>query len=274
MMDSVASTRKHNLDGQMGLFGMMEEDAASAIPIPKLPELKKADMMAMEKETTGIYLSGHPMDDYRQALKGTRVIPMGKLLAEDSGFADDQVVTVAGVIQSVKTKTTRNQTLMAYVTVEDDTGSMEMLAFSNALTQHGNLIRDNSPVVITGRLSLRDEKEPQILINRVQAISEFVRYAAAQMPKTPEQTAPAKRLPAPEPPPPEVLGMRLYLKLPSEESPLYPKVRAMLNMFPGSSTAVLFFDDTKTRRGTGYCPDPYLLQELKNVLGEGNVVLK
>ena len=258
----------------MGMFAMLEDDSAAHIPMPKLPELTLMERMLMEKETTGLYLSGHPMDDYRQALKGTRVIPMGKLLAEDSGFADEQVVTVAGVIQSVKTKTTRNNTLMAYVTVEDDTGSMEMLAFSNALTQHGNLIRDNSPVVITGRLSLRDEKEPQILINRVQAISEFVRYAAAQMPKTPEQTAPAKRLPAPEPPPPEVLGMRLYLKLPSEESPLYPKVRAMLNMFPGSSTAVLFFDDTKTRRGTGYCPDPYLLQELKNVLGEGNVVLK
>ena len=99
MMDSIASSRKKNLEGQMGLFSMLqEEDKAAAIPIPKLAEMKKGDLMLLEKETTGIYLSGHPMDDYRHLLKGTHVVPIGNLLDEESTYQDDQIVSVAGII--------------------------------------------------------------------------------------------------------------------------------------------------------------------------------
>ncbi|MBE6982984.1 MAG: DNA polymerase III subunit alpha, partial [Ruminococcaceae bacterium] len=79
MMDSIAAARKKNLEGQMGLFAMLQEEdeAAASIPIPKLNEISKADRMLMEKETTGIYLSGHPMDDYRPYLKNTHVVPIG-----------------------------------------------------------------------------------------------------------------------------------------------------------------------------------------------------
>ena len=132
----------------MGLFAMLqEEDKAAAIPIPKLAEMKKADLMLLEKETTGIYLSGHPMDDYRHLLKGTYVIPIGNLLDEDSTYQDDQIVSVAGIVQTIKMKTTRNNSTMSYVTVEDDTAAIEMLAFSNVISQHGNHLRENSPVV-------------------------------------------------------------------------------------------------------------------------------
>ena len=264
LMDTVASTRRKNLEGQMGMFGMLEDDSAAALPMPKLPELSRAELMLMEKETTGIYISGHPMDDYRQALKGTRVVPMGSLLEEDSGYSDDQVVTVAGVVQSVKTKTTRNNTLMAYVTAEDDSGSMEMLAFSNALSQYSGYLKENQAVVITGRLSQRDEKEPQIVINRVRAIQDFLR-------ETPE---PKPVVEQPQPRELPVAEKTLYLRLPSEGSALYPRTRAMLNMFPGQSRAVLFFADTGIRRGTLFGMDALLLEELKNVLGEANVVLK
>jgi DNA polymerase-3 subunit alpha len=90
MMDSVAQSRRKNLEGQMGLFGMLEDDdAASSVDIPKLPELKRADLMSMEKETTGIYISGHPMDDYRAMLAGTHVVPIAELISEDSNYADD-----------------------------------------------------------------------------------------------------------------------------------------------------------------------------------------
>ena len=107
----------------------------------------------MEKETTGIYISGHPMDDYRKYLRGTHVVPMSELMGEESKFRDDQIVSVAGIVQSLKMKSTRNNSMMAYVTVEDDTASMEMLAFSNVLSQYGGYLRENSAVVATGRLS-------------------------------------------------------------------------------------------------------------------------
>ncbi|MGN1017063.1 MAG: OB-fold nucleic acid binding domain-containing protein, partial [Faecousia sp.] len=255
MMDSIASSRKRNLEGQLGLFAMLDqEDAAGKIPIPHMPELGRADLMAMEKETTGIYLSGHPMDDYRVYLKNTRVMPIGKLMDSDENLKDDEIVSVAGIVQSVKMKTTRNNSMMAYITVEDDTASVEMLAFSNVLGQYGGYLKENCAVVVTGRLSLRDDKEPQIVINRARPISDF----AEQRGQDSQPQAPST----------------LYLRLPGEEGTLYPKVRAILNMFPGTSGAVLYFADTKVRRGTRCSFADSMLRELKNLLGEANVVLK
>ncbi len=259
MMDAIASSRKKNLDGQMGLFGMLEDDTSTAIPIPNMPEKNRVDLMAMEKETTGIYISGHPMDDYRLYLKNTHVVPIGALMDSENHYNDDQIVSVAGIVQATKMKTTRNNSMMAYVTVEDDTASIEMLAFSNVLSQYGGYLRENSPVVVTGRLSLRDDKEPQIVINRARPLSD---YAKAE----PVQEKPAQQ--------PQALPGKLYLQLPSEEGKLFPKVKAIIHMFPGDSQAVLYFKDTKLRRGARCSIDSRMLQELKNLLGEGNVVVK
>ncbi len=258
MMDSIADTRKKNLTGQLGLFSMVEEDEGGvAIPIPKLPEMKKADLMLLEKETTGIYISGHPMDDYRHLLRGTHVVPIGSLMAEDAVLQDDQIVSVAGVVQSVKMKTTRNNSVMSYITLEDDTAAVEMLAFSNTLNQYGGYLKENQPVVVTGRLSLRDDKEPQIVINRARHISDF---AAGEQEPVPQQGT--------------VLNGTLYLKLPSEEGTVFPKIRAILNMFPGESPVVVYFADTGVRRGSRCTLDSRMLEELKNVLGTENVVVK
>ena len=255
MMDSVAVSRKQNLEGQLGMFAMLEPEKAR-IPIPSRPELSKAELMSMEKETTGIYLSGHPMDDYRTFLRGTNVVPIAALTAEDSRYADDQIVSVAGIVQSVKMKTTRNNSMMAYVTVEDDTASMEMIAFSNVLSEHGGYLKENFPVVVTGRLSQREDKDPQIVINRVRPISDY-----------------SQKPPAPVPPEPPA-GGKLYLRLPGETGKLYPKVRAILNMFPGDNSVVLYFADSGLRRGTRAKLAGSMLRELTNVLGKENVVLK
>ena len=252
-MDSVSSSRRKNVDGQLGMFAMLEDSAVS-IPIPNLPEMQKADLMLMEKETTGIYLSGHPMDDYRHLLRGTHVVPIGSLMDEESTYQDDQIVSVAGVIQSLKMKTTRNNSMMSYVTLEDDTASIEMLAFSNVLSQYGVYLRENQPVVITGRLSLRDDKEPQIVINRARPMSDF-----AQENKIPERI---------------IQNGTLYLKLPGEFEPLFGKIKAILNMFPGDNAVVVYFADTKQRRGSRCALDARMIEELKQVLGSENVVVK
>ena len=254
MMDAIASSRKRNLEGQMGLFSMLDQDQGPGkMEIPRRPEYSRAELMSMEKETTGIYLSGHPMDDYRRLLKNTHVVPIAELMREDRPFSDDQTVSVAGIIQAFKTKTTRNNSMMAYVTLEDDTASIEMLAFSNVIGQYGGYIRENSPVVVTGRLSLRDDKEPQIIINRARPMSDY-----EEQPQEPRPAPPST----------------LYLRLPSEEGKLYPKIKAILNMFPGSQKTVLFFEDTRVRRGTACQFRENMLRELQSVLGEGNVVLK
>jgi DNA polymerase-3 subunit alpha len=258
MMDSIASSRKKNLDGQMGLFAMLQDtEDAVEIPIPKLPELNKAELMLMEKETTGIYLSGHPMDDYRHLLKGTHVVPIGALMEEENPYQDDQIVSVAGVVQSIKMKTTRNNSMMAYVTLEDDTASVEMLAFSNVLSQYGGYLKENQPVVIVGRLSMRDDKEPQIVINRARPMSDFENQPQAEEPvrETPKSGT-------------------LYLRLPTEDGPLFRKIRSILQMFPGQSKVVVYFADTQQRRGSSCALDDRMLNELNSVLGQENVVIK
>ena len=262
MMDSIADSRKRNLEGQMGLFGMLEqEDKAAAIIIEPKEELSKAELMAMEKETTGIYLSGHPMDDYRKFLKNTHVLPIGTLMGEDCPVKDDEIVSVAGIVQAVKMKSTRNNSMMAYVTVEDDTASMEMLVFSNALNQYGGYLKENAPVVITGRLSIRDDKDPQIVINRARPISDF-----AQQPQVQPKVAP--RISA------KPLSGKLYLKIPTQDCSECRKVKAIIKMFPGDSEVVLYFADTKLRQGSRCLLAENMLAELKNLLGNENVVVK
>ena len=107
-------------------------------------------------------------------------------------------------------------------------------------------------MVITGKLSLRDDKEPQIIINRAIPITDLL--------QAPESAAPVART--------------LYLKLDGEEDLRYQKVRSIVNMFPGEETVKVFFADTRKMRGARASFDERMLTELKNVLGETNVVLK
>ena len=259
MMDSINTSRKKNLEGQIGLFSLMqEEDTSLSIPIPPMPEMSKAELLLLEKETTGIYISGHPMDDYRAHLKKTKVVPIGELMGEESTFEDGQIVSIAGVVQSVKTKTTRNNSQMAYITLEDDTASIEMLAFSNAFNEYGGYLKVNSPVVVIGKVSLRDEKETQMIVNRVRPMSDYANGMPADEAVSYEKT----------------MDGTLYLRLPTEEGPLFARIRSILQSYPGKSPVVVYFEDTKLRRGSACTLKPALIAELKQVLGNDNVVIK
>lgn len=248
----------------MGLFSMLsDQDSAGKIDIPYMEELPRADLMAMEKETTGIYISGHPMDDYRQLLKGTSVVPISALTGEESRFQDEQIVSIAGIVQTIKMKMTRSNTMMAYVTIEDDTASIELIVFSNALNEHGGYLRENAPVVVVGKLSVRDDKDPQIIVNRVRPMSDFTDpYVKPFL----HELIPPKQEPSGD--------STLYLRLPTENCREYKKVRAIVNMFPGDSTVVVFFADSRKRQGARCLLRNSMIDELKNVLGEANVVLK
>ena len=157
-------------------------------------------------------------------------------------------------------KTTRNNSMMAYVTLEEDTASIEMLAFSNVLSQYGGYLNENSAVVITGRFSLREDKDPQIVVNRARPITDFSEVS--------EYTPPVEQQPTKQ------LEGTLYLKLESENAPRYGKVRAIVNMFPGDSTVKVFFADTRKMRGARAALDTRMLRELENVLGKEDVVAK
>jgi len=258
VMDSVSENRRQNVEGQMGLFDlMMNDNSAPAVPMPDIPELSRAERMAMEKETTGLYLSGHPMDDYRPLLAGSHVVPIGEVLESfsegDGIYCDEQIVSVAGIVQKIRQKTTRNNSIMAYVTLEDDTGMMEALTFSNVLSQYGSMLQENQPVILVGRLSVREEKEPQIVVNSVRLIGD-----------APMETQRQK----------EAKKGKLYLKLPGAESRQTAKTRAILNMFPGKMQTVLYDAESGSRETVTCQPEEIMLKELRALLGEANVVIK
>ena len=258
VLDGIAVSRRKNLEGQLDLFGMGDESQQASLPalqLPDVPEYTPQQRMAMEKEVTGLYLTGHPMDAYRDVAKTMGAVTIGSILndfKQEGGptrYRDGNQVTIAGVISTYRTRTTKNNTLMAYVTLEDDTASMELLCFSRVLNESGGYIRENSAVLVTGRISVRDEKEPQIMTDTVRPLGELDG-------KVQEREE------------------RLWLRLPSREDARLRKIQLALSFFPGQNQVVLYFEDCKKRVGSRCMIHPALVEDLKERLGEKNVVVK
>ena len=258
VLDGIAESRRRNVEGQLDLFGIGGQEEQNvvqpALVLPDIPEYSAAELMTMEKETTGLYLTGHPMDQYRELVRRRGAVPIGSIMtdfAREEGpqeYRDGQRVMVAGIVAAYKTRTTRNNTLMAYVNLEDDTGGMELLCFSRVMDESGGYIRDNSALLVTGKISVRDEKEPQIMVDSIRPLSDLGE------PDQQEQV--------------------LWLRLPSREDPRMRKVRLALSFFPGEQQAILYFEDCKKRVGTRCQIAPSLVKEMKERLGENNVVVK
>ena len=266
VMDAVADSRRQNLEGQMDFFSLADGGSGGRknvkeIPLPDIDEYTPEERMLMEKETTGLYLSGHPMDQYREAVRRLGAPTIGSILgdfAQEGGptrFADDQRITICGIVTSSKTKTTRNNSLMAYVTVEDDTASIELLCFARVLESCGPYLKENQAVVVKGRLSVRDEKAPQILCDSAYPLS------AAGAPAAEGQTAKA---------PDQVL----YLKFPSLDHPSVRHMKLVFQMFPGNAAVKMVMADTRKVYGTHAGLHDALLQEARETLGAENVVVK
>ncbi|NBI09096.1 DNA polymerase III subunit alpha [Colidextribacter sp. OB.20] len=258
VLDGIAAARKRNVEGQLDLFGMGggEEEQAPlpTLVLPDLPEYTPQELMNMEKETTGLYLSGHPMDQYRELAKQYGAVTIGSILTDfereegPQAYRDGQRVSIAGVVSTYRTRTTRNNTLMAYVMLEDDTASMELLCFSRTLNDSGSFIRENAAILAVGKISVREDKAPQLMVDEIKPLSGLDQIPGG------DQT--------------------LYLRLPSREDPRLRKVRLALSFFPGQSQVVVYFADCKQRVGSRCEIHPALVRELNERLGEENVVVK
>ena len=265
VLDSVTSAGRRNIAGQLDLFGMDAEDGGAQsepLRLPDVEEFSPAELMSMEREMTGLYLSGHPMDGYRETVRRLGATPIGSILADFSGeegptqFADGQDITVAGIVGSYKTRTTKNNSMMAYVNLEDDSGFLELIVFQRALDAGRQYLRENTPILVRGRISVRDEKEPQIMVDSIRPLT-GVEAASAQ----PAQPA------APQTP-------KLYVRVNSTDAKALRKLELLLEMFPGGEQMVLYFPDNGKRMGASCVIHGALLKELREMLGEENVVVK
>jgi len=260
VVDGVTEASRKNIDGQMDLFSMgkSEDEAKTAadVPLPDVGEYTTRELMAMEKETTGLYLSGHPMDEYREAVRKVGATPIGMIMgdfAQEGGpqsFSDGQFVTLAGVIEAAKTKTTKSNTLMAYIQLEDASGTMELIAFQRVLDQSGGYVRVNAPIVVKGKISVRDEKEPQLMVDSLRPLTDAEVPGEPQKPHT------------------------LWLKVPSKDDPRVARVELIHIMFAGSERMIVYCEDTKKKYTTGCLIHEAFVKELQELFGNECVVVK
>ena len=275
LLDSIGASRRQNVEGQLDFFGMSSgatQRRSVEMILPDIPEYAPEELMRQEKEVTGLYLSGHPMAGYRDVARRAGAVHIAAInedFAQEGGptsFRDEQRITVAGIVTAYRTKATRSGSLMAYATVEDDTASIELLCFSRTLEKYGRLLGEGSAVLIQGKLSVRDEKPPQILCDEVRSLTGHQSGGPGPEPSVPErQGRPGVQV---------LEGKVLWLRVPSKSHPALAHINRVISMFPGQTPARLVFTDTGKRMGTTCLLGKSLVEELVEALGKENVVIQ
>ena len=278
VVDAIAQSRKKNIEGQMDLFGMGNDAVQDTqIALPDIPEVSKRELLAMEKETTGLYLSGHPMDEYRDLARQAQAASVRQIIDDLSGestqpqYRDGMTVHLACVITAVRLKSTKNGSMMAYVTVEDESAAIELVVFPRSLQQCGAYLTEDSAVLLTGKIDAREDEAPKILLNEAQPLTEAA-VASMQSREHPQQSvytdAQAARM-APQ---------KLYLRISSMQSDEWPQIKDILVTQPGDTPVYLYPTDTKKKTLAArryWCqPDVPFLEKLRFLLGEEDVIIK
>jgi DNA polymerase III subunit alpha len=177
LLDQRAKERKNTMEGQMTLFDIAgeEEKTRFQITFPEVGEFLKEDILAFEKETLGIYLSGHPMEAYEETWRNNiTAVTNDFIVDEEVGAAkvsDGSYVTIGGMITSKTVKTTRNNKMMAFITVEDLLGSVEVIVFPKDYESKRELFVEESIVFIQGRVSIGDDPVGKLVCERVTPFS-------------------------------------------------------------------------------------------------------
>ena len=276
VMDSLEYDRKHTAFGQLSLFGDAENE--SSIDLRRMSDFSEKDKLTMERETTGMFLSAHPLKEYAPYLKRLRVDSIGKIVehSEQSAYRDGQQVRLLAIITAVKLKSTKKNDMMAFVTVEDMSGSMEVIVFPQPMRESSNAILEGNIVDIHGTVSVREDEEPKVLCNVIKLapdkehIEQLINAASAKA-KTAHMNNSGANNTTP--------GITcLCLKVPSFESQEYAEAKLLLDVFDGSTPLILYLSDekryVKAPRNMWVHLNPVLEKELKRRIGQENVVVK
>ena len=262
ILKSVESEARRNLDGQIDLFGALDGEQESGRNVYKLPdsgeEYPYDILLQMEKEVSGLYLSGHPLDHYRPVIEKVSTCRISELVGENAHAYDEQNVTLVCTVVRTKTINTKEGGMMAFITVEDLSGSMEVLAFPKVLLAASEAVHDNAVVVIKGRVSYKED-EPSKLI--ADSIVDVERYEPDKIKTDIKSTKNG-----------------LWLKLSSMRSESFEETKNLLQIFEGNFPVYMYFEDTKQRmlapKSLWCTQSDLLVSELERVLGAGNVKVK
>lgn len=283
LLSTIDAENKRNLSGQMSLFGGFEEDTLLEDHLPNLPDYSLRERLNMEKETTGLYLSGHPMNEYQDVLGkiGASTVMEIKQFHNENTESEKRV-RLCGIVLSKKMKTTKNNDVMAFITLEDTTGSLEALVFPKVLAEYGGLINVNEAIVLEAHLSSKEEEEVKLMAERFLSVSDAQRIPFDPNGAFSNRAALRRQESEPVSSKPSATERGgLFLRLPSKNSEEYRKAMKFLAVFEGLTPLYLHFTDTKqtVQAPTKLWVDTavgnqYVVNRLGKMLGEENVKLR
>ncbi len=194
VISNLEGDKKRNIEGQIGFFELSEDLKADDEPVPpNVIEMPGTELLALEKETTGLYLSGHPLSDYRRASKKLEAVRVSDLLeskiGEVGGYKQNDNVNLLVIISSVRKIITKSEKNMAALVIEDTYGTIEALVFEKQLANCNHLLKQDAIVFIRGRLQLREDDPPKIYVSSLEECT---------LAKDSEYTAVKTSAPAPE----------------------------------------------------------------------------
>lgn len=243
LLARAARLHKQKISGQIDIFDVLGEPEP-ADELPPLAPMERSDLLKAEKEALGMYLTGHPLEDYTELLDSINVQPIPTLDESKEG----KEVTVAGMVAACRTLLTRRGKHMAFLTLEDQFSSLEVIIFDEVLAQCNELLKSEHPLLVKGRLEFPTQGEPKM---RAEAITKLV------VPKADE---------------------KLYLKITDkDDSDLVNRALYVLDQYPGEVPVYMYFPETKALRlmeKFPVNPNTRLMEQLEEMLGEGSVVLK
>ncbi len=182
IIDGISQSEKNNIEGQFNLFdiGKTANNVSTKFNYPVINEFSQKELLMMEKEMLGLYISGHPLDKFRDIAEKRSNITSQDVVeyvenADNDNFEskvrDEMEVSICGIISNKKTKITKNNETMAFFKIEDLYGTINAIVFPKTYSRLQNSIKEDIPVVIKGRLSLREDEEPKIICNSIEEIN-------------------------------------------------------------------------------------------------------
>ncbi len=286
ILDQLDSDKHRNIEGQIGLFDLGDDVQSEAYQMPKMEEFPQTELLGMEKEVTGMYLSGHPMAAYSEVYRRGIVARMDEIAQSAAGesdkYSDEQYVDVLAIVSDVKKKATKSGSNMAFVTIEDIYGSIETLVFPKVLERYAELLVPGSAVKVHGRISFTEEKDPKLLAEYFTAPfspEEMLMQGTRGQPQSGSEEPQSRRSPVSV----QIKGYNtaykgLYLRVPTLEHPLCKKALQYIEVFDGVTDLYLYsMSDKKLVRAPAryrVAVNYELISALKRLLGEENVALK
>lgn len=272
IIDELDSKKRRNVEGQIGLFDSVGGESHSESALKFFDEFPQSELLAMEKSTTGLYLSGHPMASHAELAASMGCVRIAELANSGenihSSHKDGERTKIMGIITDVKKKITKSDTTMAFVDVEDTSGSIEIIVFPKVLTENAMMLETGKVLVFYGRLDVRDEEPSKLICEHIYTVEAAKDYFSQKSVQSSDSIAgPVRKR-----------RSGLFLKFPTEGTPEQAQAEKLLAIFDGRVPLYYYFADTGK-----YAHQPYersvdvnepLLNELKRVLGEENVVFQ